>query len=338
MECALAEPISATLPSAPILYDPSTSGLSKPYQYVSSPSVGFDDSGNFYILSEYSNLGAISGAVTLQKFTFTGTVPAQDAFTNNHQTPNPYGGSSADLKVIYQWVSSANSDQALDPTMSVDGNLATIPAGVASPADANSGNIYVSWATVDLNSANPIVPFNPNRIVVEVSSDGGNNFSPMSIATTATAGTDNGNSLPTERDATPALVVSQGRQASESGKSGDVGITAGQATVTFNDFGDNRIMANTITSGTANSFGENWNRGSSSSASSPSTSSGIAVGGESLFSVNVTGVPVTAGTLDITLNAVDSVDQYLTVGLEAPSGQTYLLAGEGRSPAPTSGS
>ena len=198
----LAEPINGSgFNSAPILADPATSGLTVPYAYVSSPSLGFDDSGNFYILSEYSNLGAISGAITLQKFDFTATVPSQDTFSSNKQTPGPVFAGN-DLKVIYQWVSSTASDQALDPTMTVDDNLSTIPAGVASQPDPNSGNIYVSWASVDLNAANPFVPFNPNRIKVEVSSDGGNNFSPMAIA-----GADN-TGLPVdegERDASPAL-------------------------------------------------------------------------------------------------------------------------------------
>ena len=45
-----------------------------------------------------------------------------------------------------------------------------------------SGNIYVSWTSVDVNTAIPIPDFNPNRIKVEVSSDGGNNFSPITIA------------------------------------------------------------------------------------------------------------------------------------------------------------
>ena len=55
----LAEPINGSgFASAPILLNPSTSGPTLPYQYVSSPSLGFDDAGNFYILSEYSNLRA----------------------------------------------------------------------------------------------------------------------------------------------------------------------------------------------------------------------------------------------------------------------------------------
>ena len=78
--------------------------------------------------------------------------------------------------------------------MAVDDNLATIPSGVASPADPYSGNVYVSWASMDINRRLNPEPFNPNRITVEVSSDGGNNFSPATIA-----GADNYNSSRRER-------------------------------------------------------------------------------------------------------------------------------------------
>ena len=130
--------------------------------------------------------------------------------------------------------------------MAVDDNLSSIPGGVASPADPyanntstlantnNVGDIYVSWASVDKNTSIPIAPFNPNRVTVEVSSDGGNNFSPATIAGA-------GNQA-TEEDATPALTVSQGRLPTESGLSGDTGITAGQVAVTFDDFGDSLIQ------------------------------------------------------------------------------------------------
>ena len=53
-----------------------------PYTYVSSPSLGFDDSGNFYILSEYTR-GGSSGALALQKYNFTGSIPTAVNFTSN---------------------------------------------------------------------------------------------------------------------------------------------------------------------------------------------------------------------------------------------------------------
>ena len=77
------------------------------------PSLGFDDSDNFYILTEYSTGAAAgaapsSGALVLQKYDFSGSTPAAVAFTSNQQDPTLYpgggfGGGTANLKVIYQW-------------------------------------------------------------------------------------------------------------------------------------------------------------------------------------------------------------------------------------------
>ena len=62
--------------------------------------------------TEYHNAvtaaASSSGAVALQKYSFTGSTPAAQAFTTNQQTPNPYGGGgfgggTSNLKVIYQW-------------------------------------------------------------------------------------------------------------------------------------------------------------------------------------------------------------------------------------------
>ena len=193
----LGEPTNGSgIPVAPLLFDPTTSGPTHPYQYQTDPSLGFDDSGNFYILDEYHSAatagGVGSGAWRSQKFTFTGSTPSADAFSGNDQTPNPYGfggfgGGTADLKVLYQW-DSTSDDLAIEPTMTVDDNVATAPTGVTTQPDAFSGDVYVAWTSVDHNTAIPIVDFNPNRIKLEVSSDGGNNFSPLTI-------TGNGNFL-----------------------------------------------------------------------------------------------------------------------------------------------
>lgn len=62
----MAEPINGLgINSAPLLLNPATSGPTKPYSDVSSPSLGFDDSGNFYILSEYTDSSGGSGALAL---------------------------------------------------------------------------------------------------------------------------------------------------------------------------------------------------------------------------------------------------------------------------------
>ena len=99
------------------------------------------------------------------------------------QDPSPYPGAPLNLKIIYQWYTAANNDQAIEPTMAVDSNLATLPPSVASQVDPTSGNVYVSWAGMDVIAASDRTDptFNPNRIKTVVSSDGGNNFGPITL-------------------------------------------------------------------------------------------------------------------------------------------------------------
>ena len=112
--CSPSPPTPAACRVEPSLLNPATSGPTVPYAYVTNPSLGFDDSGNFYILTEYSTGGAAgavpsSGALVLQKYNFSGSTPAAVQFTNNEQDPTLYpgfgffGGATSDLKVIYQW-------------------------------------------------------------------------------------------------------------------------------------------------------------------------------------------------------------------------------------------
>ncbi len=321
----LGEPTNGSgIPVAPLLFDPTTSGPTHPYQYQTDPSLGFDDSGNFYILDEYHSAATAgasgSGAIALQKFTFTGSTPSADAFSGNDQTPNPYGfggfgGGTADLKVLYQW-DSTSDDLAIEPTMTVDDNVATAPTGVTTQPDAFSGDVYVAWTSVNHNTAIPIVDFNPNRIKLEVSSDGGNNFSPLTI-------TGNGNFLddflvPNEKDSTPAITVAQGRLPNESGQSGDAGIPGGQVAITFDDFGNNQIVANTVSAGRDYSYG----------GESGLIPFGTYLTGGTAFGLQTpVSIPNTTdlNSLEVTVNIVNSSDADLGLYLEAPSGDLFEL-------------
>ena len=316
----------------PPLLDPTTSGPTLPYIDVSNPSLGFDQSGNFYILSEYHDAAAgtggfASGALVLQKYSFNGSQPTVVDFTNNNQTPNPYGGGgffgggSSNLKVIYEWFAGGSNDQAIDPTMTVDDNLATLPNGVVSGRpDTFSNNVYVSWTSIDVNTAVPIAGFNANRIKVEVSSDGGNNFSPMAIADVntsefgSTAGEGDANGPTNQHAATPSITVSQGRTPSESGQSGDQGVPGGQVAVSWDDAGDQQVMANTVSAGRDSSFIDD-----------PGFSI-IAEGAVTGFAIPVS-ISNTSGltSLDVTVNIVDAADDALGLVLIAPSGATFTL-------------
>ena len=298
---------------SPELYDPTTSAPTRPYIDQTSPSLGFDQNGNFYILSEFMSSGGASGAITLQKYDFNGSFPTAVNFASNQQTPSPYFFAPQDLKVIYQWDSTAN-DEAIDPTMAVDDNQSTSPTGVTTQTDAYSGNVYVSWASVDHNTAIPIPDFNPNRIMVEVSSDGGNNFSPVTIGDLGSGlPVNNGNGPTSERDAAPSLTVAQGRLASQNGQANDLGIPGGQVTVGWDNFGNTQLMANTISAGQAYSFGYQ-------------SATIIPEGSTTELPIAVS-IPKTANlnTLDVTVNIVDSSDQYLGLYLVAPNGDTFEL-------------
>ena len=77
---------------SPILIDPTTSNPPKPYIDETSPSLGFDDSGNFYILSEYYSheLRRRQRRSALQKYSFNGSFPTSVGFSSNQQSPDPY--------------------------------------------------------------------------------------------------------------------------------------------------------------------------------------------------------------------------------------------------------
>src|SRR5262249_35937245 len=72
-------------------------------------------------------------------------------------------------------------------------------------ADPFAGNVYVAWVSNDTPQAgNPLgTNFNPNRVLISSSSDGGNSFTPYAVVN------DNGN-FGTQRNLSPQLVVSQG--------------------------------------------------------------------------------------------------------------------------------
>ena len=218
---------------------------------MSSPSLGFDDQDNFYILDEYQDAAnaatATSGAYRAAEVRLFRVHAEQVPFTNNVQDANEYPGEPLDLKIIYQWDCANNNDRAIDPTMTVDDNLAALPPSVTNqPVDPTSGNVYVSWTSIDIRQASDPAgdpTFNANRIKTVVSSDGGNNFSPITIADANTNKVADTNYQPGRSgnvtgspaldyngpDLNSAITVSQGRDPSQSGITGDPGIPPGRS-------------------------------------------------------------------------------------------------------------
>ncbi len=211
------------LVSNPIL-DPLTvnSVPSLPYVQAIDPSVGWDAKGDVYVLTMQSS-SAADGALILQEWNFSGSSPVSVNLPNNG--------------IIYQWVT--GSDAATSPTLSVDygthpSSVTTPPTGI--PNDPFVNNVYVAWASIDVNPSIPIgPPFNPNRIELVVGTPvanpaPGEESMAFSGVTTANAGGNFGPQL----DSHPTLVINPGN-AQNPGQITigweDFGSLAGQATV-----------------------------------------------------------------------------------------------------------
>jgi subtilisin-like proprotein convertase family protein len=326
------------LPGQTALLNPTTSGPTVPYAFQFDPKLGFDDNDQFYILTEYATAltTPASGALVLQRFDFSGDTPQKYLFNNNEQDPALYSGfpsTPPDLKVIYQWFNTANNDQALDPTLTVDSNQATLPPSVSSQIDPTSGNVYVSWTTLDVPvTGNPLDGlFNPYRILTTVSSDGGNNFGPPTVADVNSQNFNDtngdpvlageagpGNGPTTMRDFNPAITVSQGRLPSESGLSGDPGIPGGQVTVAWDNAATNTMEANTLTAGHDTSFG---NQQGGAIPQNFNTTFSLPVNISNLTNLD---------SLDVRVDIIDPTDQFLGLVLIAPNNAgSYTLVDPG---------
>src|SRR5262249_20406132 len=204
---------------AAILSDPTTSNPITTFAQVTDASVAFDRNDNFYVLTSQhqGNNGTGSpNALVLNKFNFTGATPIQ-VISN---------------KIVYE----STQDQALTPMLAVDDNIASFTDTDANgqpyvQTDPFAGNVYVAWGT----NALPVNPtpgnFNPNRVLMVASSNGGFDFSgPVLI-------NDSGN-FGSQRATSPRLAISQGRPKNTAVYGlADQGVPGGQVTVVYDDFG-----------------------------------------------------------------------------------------------------
>jgi subtilisin-like proprotein convertase family protein len=204
------------------LLDPTTSNPPVLLPQYSNASVAFDRSDNIYILYDGHRTDNSAGVLVMSKYALsTGT--AQTVFTNN---------------IVYKWV----NDPATDPTLAVDNNLATftdtdINGVTRTQNDVYSGNVYVAWTETDNAPAFQPNNFEPNRIRLVASSDGGSTFSDQQVLN------DNGNyGSGANRPVTPRIAISQGsapRAAGTNGSSdpGSPGVTPGQVSIVWDDYG-----------------------------------------------------------------------------------------------------
>jgi subtilisin-like proprotein convertase family protein len=212
----------------PVTQNPNTSGPVLPFAEVTDPSVAFDRNDHIYVLTDQHTADNTVGALVLDTYDYSSTT---------NPTPIPLVN-----KAVYEWVTPDN-DAALTPTMAVDSNVPSFSdvnsiGQTVTQTDPTAGDIYVAWASNDVPSAfqaaNPST-FNPDRILITASSDGGNTFGGLTVLN------NNGNATPGKM-ASPTLTVSQGRPARAAGTLGpsDPGQTAipgGQVVVGFDDIG-----------------------------------------------------------------------------------------------------
>ena len=310
------------IPVSPEVLDPATSNPIVPFRYQTDPSLGFDANDNVYLLTAYHNTPDVaasgSGALVLQKYSFSGNAPVQQGFPGN-LTPRSlgFGFGSGAVNILYGWNSTA-FDSVTHPTMQVDSNQSVFTDSTTGQVqtDPYSGNVYVAWSGIDVKpSLADAGSFNPNRIKLIVSSDGGNNFTSEAIADVSTTQPDNGNGPTTERDVIPALTISQGRPEGESGKNGDVGTPGGQVTVVWDNFGDGQVMANTVSGGNDYAY--------------PGAIGTIPFGTTTLYN-SLVQFPAnfnfnTLSNLTLTVSLVDASDANLGLTLIAPSGDSITL-------------
>jgi large repetitive protein len=153
--------------------DPTTSNPTLPYRTNLIDGVGFDRSGNLYVLeSEYS--GPFNGA----NLPTPTNIPASGEVRIDHFRFNG-APSFVSAQRLYQYV---GGDSFFNPTLAVDSNLAsfsdTTDSGqVQSQSDPFSGNVYVAWQTNNIAPASNPTNFNPQRIRLFVSNDQGQTYS-----------------------------------------------------------------------------------------------------------------------------------------------------------------
>lgn len=209
-----------SMPGISSVYTDPTTSATDPTDYpqVTDASVAFDRNDNFYVLTSQhqASTGANSpNALVLNGFNFAGGTPSRFL---------------AD-KIVYE----STQDRALSATMAIDDNVKSFTDTDANgqaytQTDPFAGNIYIAWATND----QPVTPvpsnFNPNRILVIASSDGGSNFSGPIVVS-------QGGSFGNQRESEPQIVISQGRPANTAVYGpGDQGVPGGQVTIVYNDF------------------------------------------------------------------------------------------------------
>lgn len=170
---------------------------------VSNPSIAFDRFHNVYLTYIERSSNSSAGQIVLQKFNFNGIPTQIDA-----------NGAQPGLKrVIYQW---RGNDQAFNPTVGVNSNLATFTdpttgetqtdPTAATQTSEDTVKVWVAWNTNDVAPNGASASFINNKIRIVVSEDGAETFSPSFLVN------DNNHNGPDNASySNPKIVFTQGR-------------------------------------------------------------------------------------------------------------------------------
>ena len=326
-----------------VLPDPTTSNPIKDFPQVTNPTIAFNRNDDFYILDSHRTADNTSGTLALTKYDFTTSSPTS-IFVNNP---------------VYQW---NGYDAALSPTLAVDDNAPTFTdtdskGQSRTQSDPNVGNVYVAYGTSDHNINNGPSNFNPYRILLQVSSDGGQTFGgPTTINDNANNLT---NGVTNEQAGSPEITISQGRAARPAGTNGtndpgDPGVPGGQVSVVWDDFGTGAkagtpfdvIWDDSVggsTSGTTNTVGQQF-----ATTTGPINDAIAGLNGApSISQTTIFNIPVnitdpsftTLSDLTVTLNIADKGLNALQLILVPPAGSglpNFTLVNNGINQAGTS--
>jgi hypothetical protein len=209
------------------------------YTQNDDASVAWDSKNNFYILTTERNGDNAAGAVFLTKYSVAGGGATRAIFPDTAQPPSATGIGTQPYKVVYFWnqsnlpaapptTSAFDFPGVFDATIAVDNNSATStdPETGFTQTDVFADRIHIAWTKDTPPPPTPPSPWNRYTIQVLQSANGGTTFSrPQTIS---------GGNVGNQQYSSPRLTVSQ--------QSTRTGITGGQVTVVYNDFGSgNRI-------------------------------------------------------------------------------------------------
>jgi len=225
----------------------------QPFEQNIVRGVGFDRDDNVYVLMTHNNAPDSPGAITLQRFDFSGQQPVRETFTTGDLLQDVVGtpNASSFRRVVHAWT----DDVAFAPSLAIDDTVAsfTDPETGQTQTNPSTGNVYIAWTTLDEPPGSNPDNFNPTAVKIVASSDQGQSFTTQRIVN------DSGNFSATERNTTVQLAVSQGNLDDEVTAAPNETMAPGQVTLVWEDFGSGRfadpprssIVSDRITDGAA---------------------------------------------------------------------------------------